>query len=76
MTGRAKKHYVAIQRDDGDAAVYELDPNFGFAAYRLWLDDLSLGRALEVATAMNALESQRSKDRRAEAARRRARETR
>lgn len=75
MTGRLKRHYVAVdQRDGNGAAVFQLDPNLGGYSghsYSLWQDDLSTIRAVEIATAMNALETQRSKDRRAEAARRR-----
>lgn len=75
MTGRLKRHYVVVdQRDGTGAAVFQLDPNLGGYwghSYSLWQDDLSTIRAVEIATAMNALETQRSKDRRAEAARRR-----
>jgi len=72
MTGRLKKHYVAIEHDDGNHGVFELVQRPGYhPLYRLWQDDLSAARAVEIATAMNALETQRSKDRRAEAARRR-----
>ena len=86
MTGRLKRHYVVVTSEDG-GAVYESDPlpDVGTrddapanktwrdnpTAYRLWQDDLSTIRAVEIAIAMNALETQRSKDRRAEAARRR-----
>jgi len=72
--GRLKRHYVAVTSEDG-GAVYESDPNKTWrdnpTAYRLLQDNLSTIRAVEIATVMNALETQRSKDRRAEAARRR-----
>ena len=72
MTGRLKRHYVAVENGCDGHAVYELTPRPGYyPLYRLWQDDLSTIRAVEIATAMNALETQRSKDRRAEAARRR-----
>ena len=74
MTGRLKRHYVVVDVE-GSAAypVYELDPNLEWRrhTYRLWLDDLSRTRAIEVAAAMNALESSRAKARRAAAAARR-----
>lgn len=72
MTGRLKRHYVAVKNGCDGHAVFELTPRPGYyPLYRLWQDDLSAARAVEIAAAMNALETQRSKDRRAEARRRR-----
>ena len=51
MTGRLKRHYVAVdQRDGNGAAVFQLDPNLGGYwghSYSLWQDDLSTIRAVE-----------------------------
>jgi hypothetical protein len=69
VSGRLKKHYVAVDVPRGAWAVYEQDPNIA-ATYRLWLDDLSFTRAREVALALNELETSRSKARRADAERR------